>query len=113
MRWLLSLAILITMTGCVDYSEGFRTGVITKFSTKGIFCKTDEGTLSLGYTKNGTGTVSSGDWEFTIEDDSVIPDIERATREGYPVKLYYEQELMVSPCRADTVYFVYRVEKLD
>ena len=36
---LITLALLIS--GCVEYSDGYRTGVVTKFSKKGIFCRSD------------------------------------------------------------------------
>lgn len=102
----------LLLSGCWVVSEGERVGIVTKTSKTGLICKTNEGHLSVGFTKNGTGTVSKEDWEFTVEDDAVFEQIKKAAEASQPVKLFYRKE-WVSICRAESdSYFVWKVEAL-
>lgn len=104
------VALILPLSSCVNYSEGERAGVVTKFSQRGLFCKTWEGQMSIGFMKDGQGTVSKDDWEFTVEDPAIVSQIKAAVDSGKPVKLRYSQELLTF-CRADSNnYFVTGVE---
>ena len=46
------LILMVSLTGCGNYSNGNRVGNITKFSEKGIIWKTWEGQLHLGGISN-------------------------------------------------------------
>lgn len=118
MKKLLALSTALLLTGCFDYSDGDRTGTITKFSRKGIFCKTWEGEMNLGGMRKQTNLDSKGNyagtsmvanvWQFTVEDKdaNIIPKIQESMQSGNVVTLHYRQEL-ASICRSDSDnYFV-------
>lgn len=114
-----SLLVLLSLTGCFDYSDGDRAGVITKFSHKGLMCKTWEGSMNLGgmrKERKAAGTDEDGDtqyidtmvpntFDFTVEDLSLLPQIEAAMESGKRVQLHYRQE-MFTLCRSDSNYFI-------
>lgn len=107
------------LAGCIDYSDGARTGVITKFSRKGLICKTWEGEMNLGGLRNRTSTDANGNsstsavvniWAFTVEDEKLIPIVQAKMRSGEVATVAYRQEL-VSLCRSDSgSYFATGVE---
>lgn len=108
---LILLAATISLTGCFDYSNGTRSGTVTKFSHKGIFCKTWEGELNVGGFRNrnngqGGSTVVANIFEFTVEDEKIVPQIQAALESDKPVVLEYHEELFTSPCRSSTNYFI-------
>lgn len=117
-KQLTTALLCLCLTGCFEYSEGERTGVITKFSRKGFICKTWEGELNLGGFKEKTSYDSRGIeqtkvvtnvFEFTVENTSIIGQIQTAQRSGKRVTLQYNQELF-SFCRSDSdSYFVSNV----
>jgi hypothetical protein len=106
-----------TLTGCgegYDYSNGERAGTVIKFSNKGLFCKTWEGTMNLGgMSQNDKGEVVPNTWDFTVRDDSpLIKPIKDALSSGQRTKVTYNQRAIVSPCQTDSGYFVTAVESL-
>lgn len=118
MKRFLALSIALLLSGCFEYSDGERVGTITKFSKKGWFCKTWEGEMYLGglkkkTTSNGESTTTSmvaNTWDFTVEDERLVPAIQKAMAAGDPVTLHYKEE-MVSFCRSDGGnYFVTAVK---
>lgn len=112
MKKLLLVAILafstLTLTGCGQYSDGEREGTLIKFSNKGLFSKTWEGTLNLG----GTKSVSDGKsmstvantWDFTVSDLKIVEQLKNKV--GEQVDVHYNQEVIVAPWRGDTDSFV-------
>lgn len=109
-RLLIPLLLALPLAGCFDYSDGQRTGTVIKFSRKGVFCKTWEGEMLLGGMKRKTTTNSDGNssvsmvantWQFTVEDERLIPAINAALNSGDPVTITYHQELMTF-CRSDS-----------
>lgn len=109
MKYLLLLAFL---AGCSYHtSEGERTGILTKISNKGIVCKTNEATMSLGYTRNGVGTVSNEDWQFTVRDRSLLTKLKEYQEANTPVKIYYHDELACI-CDSDPCVFADEVKPL-
>ena len=98
-----------TMTGCSGYSEGGRTGVVTKFSKKGLVCKTWEGELAMlnqsqqGY---GEGKTLSHAFQFSAIDDKVAEKLIEARDTGARVTLTYDQGLFHNPCERDTDYVI-------
>jgi len=105
---LVTLSILLC-TGCFTYSNGERTGVLTKFSERGYFCKTWEGTMTLG--AEGASGGLRNVWEFSVEDDEVAEELKKHMRTGKLVTLYYEQELWVAFWRGATKYIVTNIVK--
>lgn len=115
-KLLLGLLVLIAVIfgGCymvtdISYSEGERTGIITKFSHRGVFVKIWEGEMSLGGIRS-TGTSSSNDlsstWAFSVTDPAVIQKIQHAQRAGGINTLHYKQTLNPASWRSTTGYYV-------
>lgn len=94
-----------------NYSDGFRSGVLMKASTKGIFCKTTEGELVLGgFGSRVTQTQGGGInnvWAFTARDPAIRQKLEALS--GQNVKIKYHQWL-VKPWCGDTDYEVVDVQ---
>lgn len=97
-----------------DYSTGNRTGVVTKLSHKGVFCKTWEGEMTMLSVRtisrdDGTTTLSNA-FAFTAADESVAKQLQDAMMAGNPVVLHYRQWAVSPPCQTSTGYMVERVE---
>ncbi len=93
-----------------EYSEGYRDGVIQKFSVKGMFWKSHEGQLAMpGFRagKDGPSNVFS----FSVKDPAVIYVIDKLPA-GQNVRLHYREYLGHVPWQSSTGYFIERVELL-
>lgn len=108
----LASLIFLGVVGCGrGYSEGQRSGVIVKFSKKGLFCKSHEGTMNLGGTsKDGDGNLVPSTWEFTVTDESIVPKIVELQESGQRVTLVYTQWFMSPPCTMDSNYEIVGVK---
>lgn len=95
-----------TMVGSMTYSEGERTGTITKFSHKGIFIRTWEGELNMGGLEVG-GKASI--WAFSVDSPAIVEQIHKAQRAGGNVTLKYRQQIMQQSWKGATEYFVTEV----
>lgn len=85
---------VIRLLNLVDYSVGTRTGIISKLSSKGIACWTNEGQLALpNFTRGGarTGDIDNT-FSFSVPDETVWKQLE-AMPPGSPVNLEYKQKL--------------------
>ena len=112
---LLLVIIVFLFLNLANYSSGFRAGVPTKLSKKGIIIKTYEGTMNIGgLTNTSEGTIPTT-WDFTVKKsaDSVITKINKAILEGHRVKLMYDEKYVRFFWLGDTKYFVYDVEVLQ
>jgi hypothetical protein len=117
-NWIAAIlwAIFFT-TACAcgrGYSEGERTGTITKLSNKGLVWKSWEGEMVLGGMRagtdgNGNATLGANVWAFTVLDYRLVKPISEAQQAGKPVTVHYVQWLMNGPSR-DTDYEVTAVE---
>lgn len=87
------------------YSEGERTGTISKFSHAGMFLKTWEGELIMGGVGSKTDSVANV-WQFTVSDAKVVEQIQKAQRAGGVNTLHYKQTYFTSPLHGRTNYFV-------
>lgn len=84
-----------------DYSNGFRSGLLQKFSRKGWVCKTDEGELWQSVVAN----VAPDIWYFTVRDARVARQLDSLV--GKNVRLHYtEHRGIPTSCFGDTNYFV-------
>lgn len=109
MRWMV-IVLCCMLTGCLTYSDGDRVGIISKFSQKGMVCKTWEGELAgLGF-KAGQPSTAGNVFAFTVEHEEIEHAIKAALDNGYEVRLTYRQEWVASPCRTaqgmEAPYFV-------
>lgn len=91
-----------------DYSNGYRSGMLQKFSQKGWVCKTDEGEL-LQYTAvtsvPQTTTVPQNIWYFTVREPAIKQALD--TLVGKNLRLHYTEHRGVpTSCFGDTSYYV-------
>ncbi len=87
-----------------DYSNGYRSGLLQKFSEKGWVCKTHEGELwqsTLGNVSPGTSNI----WYFSARDQVVAQVLD--TLVGRKVRVHYSEHRGVpTDCFGDTPYYV-------
>lgn len=114
-RLILLLIVTITFCSCENYSKGERIGMITKFSNKGVMCKSWEGHLNA----TQTGMNSAEGFDFSIDNDEeeaqLVSVLDSATNEGWKVKLEYHEVFFKNwfSNRGETDYFVNDVIVLD
>jgi hypothetical protein len=98
-----------------NYSSGFRAGVPTKISKKGVIFKTYEGTLNIGGLTNTPEGAIPTTWDFTVKSsaDSVLQKIDEAILHSKRVKLLYHEKYVKFIWFGDTKYYVYDVEILN
>ncbi len=94
------------------YSDGTRVGSLIKLSKRGYLFKTYEGQLNVGGMSEGTGSLNSTQWDFSVDDDNktVVNNLEQAMKMGQRVSLHYEEKFFQLPWNGDTKYFVTSVE---
>jgi hypothetical protein len=124
---LILLSLLVLFATCKDFSTGWRTGIINKFSKKGFMYKTWEGEMNLGglrkkEDKDGNTSFVANTWEFSIDASShrnenaiaISDSITKAMNAGLTVKLHYNQERFtnINCHRGDTKYFIDSVKIL-
>ena len=97
---ILALLLAISMVSCGGYSDGKRTGKLTKFSKKGLI-KTFEGELMMGET-------GDSNWEFSVTDMSVAKKL--LDSQGKDMTLHYDQMYFHLPWKSETDYIVTKVE---
>jgi len=103
---------IISITGGCGrgYSEGSRSGQVTKFSNKGLMFKSWEGEMNLGGMKsNGDGNLVPNVWLFSVTDESLIDEIKSAQENGERLTVHYE-EYLISPVDQDSGYTAVKVE---
>lgn len=84
-----------------DYSNGYRSGLVQKFSQKGWLCKTYEGELWQSVVTNVAPTI----WLFTVRDERIARQLD--TLVGKQVRVHYtEHRGIPTDCFGDTNYFV-------
>ncbi len=88
----LSFAAAPTAHAC--YSEGYRTGLIQKLSSKGFIIKSYEGELVMDGVKFRQAGGGGNVWKFSARSDTVGKQLEQAMMEQRPVTLKYCQELI-------------------
>jgi hypothetical protein len=88
----------------VPYSEGYRSGELIKFSSKGFVVKTWEGEISQGIS-------GAQIFPFSVldKDEEVIKNLKDF--QGKYVKLTYVERLSTFFWLGDTKYFITKVEK--
>lgn len=98
----------LLFVGCGEgYSEGERTGIVTKFSKTGLIWKTWEGEMNLGGVVPGReGAMVPNIWEFTVEGDEIVERVKQIQREQKPVTFRYRKWIIRPAPRTETGYFV-------
>lgn len=99
--------ILLAATGYVywfyynSYSDGYREGILQKFSRRGNVFKTYEGELVLlGFgQRSNAGVVSSNYFYFSVNDKAIADSLNNCL--GKSVRLHYIQYRRSLPWRGD------------
>ncbi|MBK9285724.1 MAG: hypothetical protein IPM51_15610 [Sphingobacteriaceae bacterium] len=104
---IVSLSIYYFICG-MTYSEGTRSGILTKVSKKGYVFKTYEGELNVGGFSQGDGTIMPASiFKFSIEQDSIYKSLEMA--QGKKVILHYKERIHAFFWQGDTNYFIHNI----
>lgn len=119
-KWTKRLILFVLLIGLsfllfilfANYSEGSRTGYVTKISHKGYIFKTYEGELNFGFFGGSAnnGSPANNVWYFSVVNSKVANAVEQASKSGHKVTLYYKQKYVKISLRGDTEYLVYKVE---
>lgn len=92
----------------LTYSEGTRSGILTKISKKGYVFKTYEGELNIGgIFQNNSPLIPTTIFYFSVRDKKIYYDLQQA--EGKKVVLYYKQVIKNFFWQGETDYFVYEI----
>jgi len=110
LKWALGLiiiflAIFIYWKYFYTYSEGYRAGVLQKFSSKGMIFKTYEGEMilsSISSTKEVA--LASEKFLFTMTNEALVRQFD--TLQGNMVIVHYKQKNGRLPWQGDTPYLV-------
>lgn len=99
------LILIVTVAGYVYwnyyniYSDGYREGILQKFSRKGNVLKTFEGEIvQLGFGQRG-GNFNSNYFYFSVTDQAVADTLQMCM--GKVVKMHYLQYRRALPWRGD------------
>lgn len=100
---------ILGFKGCM-VSDGYRDGVIQKFTSKGIVFSTWEGEMALeGYKRTeGGGSV----WDFSVYDSDVAKTLQGVAPNSH-IRLYYHQHRHVWPWQGSTAYEVYQMAEVS
>lgn len=98
-----------------EYSEGSRSGVVQKLSKKGVFWKTWEGELNLGYmqatsTEHGQN-IAPAIFYFSVENEEVAKELVEAEKSGKRVTVEYKQYFMRGYNKGGTSYDIVDVNQ--
>jgi hypothetical protein len=115
----LTLVFLILVTGIFiywsyffTYSDGYRAGLLQKFSRKGTIFKTYEGEMILSSVQSsGNVTIASEKFLFSVVDNEVAMQLEKL--QGHPVVVHYSQKNNALPWRGESAYVVNSVKPED
>lgn len=93
------------------YSEGTRSGVLTKVSKKGYLFKTYEGEMNVGGFSQGDGTIMPATiFKFSIPDKSIYDTLE--ANQGRKLVVHYKQVFKNFFWQGETDYFIHAVSKM-
>jgi len=99
------LAAFIYWKFAFTYSDGFRAGLLQKFSRKGTIFKTYEGEMILSSVQsNANVAIASEKFFFSVTDDSIAKKLEQM--QGQFIVVHYEQKNSSLMWRGDSEYLV-------
>jgi hypothetical protein len=116
-KWIISLLVIILIIFFYwkyfyTYSDGYRAGLLQKFSRKGTIFKTYEGELVLssvsGSSGNNSAVIASEKFYFSVRLDSLAARLD--TLQGRPVIVHYRQKNSPLIWRGDSPYIVDEVK---
>jgi hypothetical protein len=115
--WSLVIAIVIIVAfvyfkyGFV-YSKGYRSGLLQKFSEKGVVFKTYEGEMILSSVQSSASVaIASEKFLFSVTDDAVARQMEQI--QGKHVVVHYKEKNGALPWQGESYYIVDSVKVAD
>lgn len=98
---LVILALWSVLALWFSYSDGYRAGVLQKFSRRGWICKTSEGELAQAVVQGIAPLI----WDFSVRDPKVASQLDSLV--GRRVSLHYTEHRGVpTSCFGATGYYV-------
>jgi hypothetical protein len=92
----------------ITYSEGTRSGILTKVSRKGFVFKTYEGEMNVGGINAGEGTIMpQTTFKFSVTDPKVYDQLEKD--QGRKLVVHYKQVMHNFFWQGESDYFVQAV----
>lgn len=110
LRWVIAVVVLIVISIIYvkyfyTYSEGYRAGLLQKFSHKGAIFKTYEGEMILSSVSSTRDVaIASDKFLFSVVNKSIIRQFD--TLQGQPVIVHYRQKNAPAFWRGDSPYLV-------
>jgi hypothetical protein len=87
------------------YSEGYRAGLLQKFSHRGGIFKTYEGEMILSSVQSSSNvTIASEKFLFSVKNEAIAKRLEQM--QGEHVIVHYEQKNSTLPWQGDSPYIV-------
>ena len=110
LRWtftllIVFLVIFVYFRYFFTYSEGYRAGLLQKFSNKGVIFKTYEGELILS-SVSSTANVALASEKFIFSVNKKNVSIQYDTLQGKNVIVHYIEKKGTVPWRGDSKYLV-------
>jgi hypothetical protein len=108
--WIILLVILVLGSFIYwkyffTYSEGYRAGLLQKFSKKGNIFKTYEGEMILSSVRSSNNmAIASEKFFFSVKDKEVANKLEQI--QGEYIVVHYSEKNGVLPWRGETSYMV-------
>ncbi|MBP9070471.1 MAG: 6-phosphogluconate dehydrogenase [Bacteroidia bacterium] len=94
------------------YSEGTRSGILTKVSKKGYVFKTREGELIIGGVNQGDGAILPATvFKFSVSDEETYLKLD--SLQGRKVIVTYKQVIKNFFWQGETDYFIHAVRTMD
>ena len=109
-RWLIFLFVIILgifiyFKYFFTYSEGYRAGLLQKFSNKGVIVKTYEGEMILSSVSSTRDVaLASEKFQFTVTNKNLIREFD--TLQGENIIVHYRQKKGAIFFRGDSPYLV-------
>jgi len=110
LRWVIAVIVLIVISIIYvkyfyTYSEGYRAGLLQKFSHKGAIFKTYEGEIILSSVSSSRDVaLASEKFLFSVTNKSLVRQFD--TLQGQPVIVHYRQKNAPVFWRGDSPYLV-------
>jgi hypothetical protein len=108
--WLITIIIILAGVTIYwkyffTYSDGYRAGLLQKFSHKGTFFKTYEGEIILSSVESNRNVVlASEKFHFSVQNSHVALKLD--SLQGYFVVVHYHEKNGTLPWRGDSRYIV-------
>ena len=110
--FILIIGIWIYISYFFTYSDGYRSGMLQKFSRKGNIFKTYEGEMILSSVQSDKNvSITSEKFLFSVADKEVALQLEKM--QGKAVVVHYTQKNNTLPWRGDTPFIVTSVKLSD